>query len=64
MDQQDNMMWIGYCAFHVGDYQKAQQTYLDILKVGHDSHLEAIIKTYAKEPHRKRRDTTDIARIC
>lgn len=26
-------MWIGYCAFHLGDYQRAQQAYLDILKV-------------------------------
>jgi hypothetical protein len=27
------MLWIGYCAFHMGDYQRAQQAYTDILKV-------------------------------
>ena len=30
---QENMLWIAYCAFHVGDYQVAQQAYLDIIKV-------------------------------
>jgi intraflagellar transport protein 56 len=29
--KQQTLMWIGYCAFHIGDYQKALSAYNDVL---------------------------------
>ena len=29
-------MWIGYCAFHLGDYRKALDTYQQIIQAGSD----------------------------
>jgi intraflagellar transport protein 56 len=29
---QQTLMWIGYCAFHVGDYQKSLDAYKEVLK--------------------------------
>ena len=30
------LMWIGYCAFHLGDYRKALDTYQQIIQAGSD----------------------------
>ena len=33
---QTRLMWIGYCAFHLGDYRKALDTYQQIMQDGSD----------------------------
>ena len=30
------LMWIGYCAFHLGDYRKALDTYQQLIQEGSD----------------------------
>ena len=30
-DEVENLMWIGYCAFHLGKYERAQEVYQELL---------------------------------
>eukprot|EP00953_Heterococcus_sp_UTEX-ZZ885_P039128 20071-Heterococcus_DN1.PRE.2 len=31
---EDTLLWIGYCAFHVGRYQRALEAYEEVLQIG------------------------------
>jgi intraflagellar transport protein 56 len=46
LDQEnpETLLWIGYCAFHIGNYQKALDAYIDLQRLGKAS---SVVSLYA-----------------
>jgi len=40
--EMDKLLWLGYCNFHSGNYEKAQSIYIDMLTQHHDINTQQV----------------------